>query len=180
MVGRLGSGETMPGKRDPTWTVRYLLTMSPASKAIVLAHGDLAGSWPIHVRSRSTGRIMTLEERTRFWLDSRGKDRPVWKPDRHPPDPKQIRLDPDLAHQPSLAYVPYLVTGDFYYLEEAYFWADYGNSCAYSARAAVICGIDAGFPRAREALEWLDAHLPGHRQVMAANPVWAILPRDRR
>ncbi|MCH5373145.1 MAG: hypothetical protein JJ992_04165, partial [Planctomycetes bacterium] len=42
-----------------------------------------------------------------------------------PPDAGQIKLSPDIAHQPSLAYVPYLVTGDCYYLEEAYFWANY-------------------------------------------------------
>jgi len=346
----------------PTWTVQYLLTMSPQAKAIVLAHGDLAGSWPIHVRARQSGRILTIDERPKFWLDSRGRDRPAWKPDRHPPAPTQVKLDPDLAHQPSLAYVPYLVTGDYYYLEEVYFWAsycllatwpeprgdargilsgqirgdawglrniadaawigpdgdpevkyfeekihnnirlrtaemygppeynktgawgvrtvedariqnpanpnwmvtapweedyllwsmhhlvelgyqeaarprdfllrmrvgllthapdfdpmlgtpyrlvvgerradkrvvfyedwkklgmenarlskpdlpNYGNSYAYSARAAVICGIDGKFPKSREALQWLDAHLPNHRQVMAVNPAWAIVPR---
>lgn len=346
----------------PTWTVQYLLTMSPPAKAVVLAHGDLAGSWPIHVRARQTGRVLRIDDRPQFWLDSRGKDRPVWKPARHEPDPQQVKLDPDLAHQPSLAYVPYLVTGDFYYLEEAYFWAsycllatwpeprqgargllagqirgdawalrniadaawiapdgdpdgpyfeekvhnniahriaqmygppeynrtgawgvrtvtdariqnpanprwlitapweedyllwsfhhlvelgyaeaarprdfllrmrvgllthapdydpllatpyrlvvgeqtadkqvvfyedwqqlgqenarlskpelpNYGNSYAYSARAAVICGIDGGFPRAREALQWLDDHLPNQRQVLAENPAWAIMPR---
>ena len=29
----------------------------------------------------------------------------------------------DLSHQPSLAYIPYLITGDLYYLEEMHFWA---------------------------------------------------------
>lgn len=109
----------------PTWTVRYLLSMDPREKALVLAGGDLAGSWPIHVRSRKTDRIMTIDDRPQFWLDSRGKDRPQWKPDRHAPGPDQVRLSPDLAHQGSFAYVPYLVTGDYYYLEEAYFWANY-------------------------------------------------------
>ena len=28
----------------------------------------------------------------------------------------------DAAHQPGLAYLPYLVTGDYYYLEELQFW----------------------------------------------------------
>ena len=95
------------------------------AKALVLANGDLAGSWPIHVRARQTGRIMTIDQRPKFWLDQRGEDRPAWKPDRHAPDPAQTRLTPDLAHQGSFAYVPYLVTGDYYYLEEAHFWANY-------------------------------------------------------
>lgn len=109
----------------PLWTVRYLLTMDPRTKAFVLASGELAGSWPIHVRTRTTGRIMTIDQRPEFWLDERGKDRPQWKPPRHAPDPNQQRLTPDKAHQPSVAYVPYLVTGDYYFLEEAYFWANY-------------------------------------------------------
>jgi len=109
----------------PLWAVRFLLTMDPRARAFVLAAGDLAGSWPIHVRARATGRIMTIDERPEFWLDERGKDRPRWKPPRHAPDPAQARLTPDLAHQPSLAFVPYLTTGDYYYLEEAYFWANY-------------------------------------------------------
>jgi hypothetical protein len=32
---------------------------------------------------------------------------------------------PDSAHQPSLSYLPYLVTGDHYHLEELQFWANY-------------------------------------------------------
>jgi hypothetical protein len=109
----------------PLWMVRFLLTMEPRWRDFVLAAGDLAGSWPIHVRARATDRIMTIDERPDFWLDERGQDRPRWKPPRQQPDAQQDRLTPDLAHQPSLAYVPYLVTGDHYYLEEAYFWANY-------------------------------------------------------
>ena len=109
----------------PTWTVRYLLTMTPQSKALVLANGDLAGSWPVHVRARKTGRLMTIDSRPNFWLDGRGRDKPAWKPLRHKGGAKPVRLTPDMAHQPSLAYVPYMVTGDFYYLEEALFWANY-------------------------------------------------------
>lgn len=345
----------------PAWAVRYLLTMDPRAKTAVLRSGDLAGSWPIHVRARKTGRVMTLDERPQFWLDQRGKDKPSWKPDRHKPDPKQTRLSPDLAHQGSFATIPYLVTGDYYYLEEAYFWAGYcmlatwyhprqggrgilsgqirgnawalrnladaawiapdgdpeaayfdrkvrnniadriqrmygppeynamgfwgirttksariqnpanpswmvvapwehdylmwsfhhlvelgypdaarprdfllrwrvgafthapdfnpmlatpyrlvvgerapdkkvvfyedwkrlgaenarlskpglgnaGNSYTYSARAAVVCGVDGGFPKARDALQWLDDHLPNRRQAMARDPSWAIVP----
>jgi len=107
----------------PTWTVRYLLTMDPDAKALVLANGDLAGSWPIHVRSGKTGRLLTIDERPKFWLDSRGKDRPVWKPDRAVSRRTERPFVPDKAHQPSLAYVPYLLTGDRYYLDEAQFWA---------------------------------------------------------
>jgi hypothetical protein len=76
--------------------------MDPRAKACVLAAGDLAGSWPIHVRARATDWIMTIDQRPDFWLDERGQNRPHWKPPRHAPNPKQERLSPDLAHQPSL------------------------------------------------------------------------------
>ena len=39
---------------------------------------------------------------------------------------RQAARGPDYnAHQPSIAYVPYLLTGDFYYAEEMAFWANY-------------------------------------------------------
>jgi len=120
----------------PNWTVEYLLSMDRRAKAIVLGNGDLAGSWPIHVRNGKTGRILTLQERPKFWLAgyrAEDKERPLWQPDRKPPPPRRTAdgkespyyLSPDVAHMGSLAYVPYLVSGDFYYLEEAYFWANY-------------------------------------------------------
>ena len=110
----------------PEWAVRALLTKHPEETKLLLANGDLAGSWPIHVRSRKTGRVLTIDDRPTFWLDYRGPDKPTWQPDRTPPaDPKGSRLSPDRAHQPSLAYVPYLLTGDYYYLQEAYFWGSY-------------------------------------------------------
>ena len=34
-----------------------------------------------------------------------------------------VPLRPDTAHQPAIAYLPYLVTGDYFYLEELQFWA---------------------------------------------------------
>jgi hypothetical protein len=45
-----------------------------------------------------------------------------------PPCPKDACKSPyshDVSHQPAFAYLPYLVTGDFYYLEELEFWAMY-------------------------------------------------------
>jgi len=34
----------------PDWAARYLVHKNATQKAYVLAHGDLSGSWPIHVR----------------------------------------------------------------------------------------------------------------------------------
>ena len=59
---RIGSGGRPEIGPYPNWTVQYLLSMDARVKAIVLGNGDLAGSWPIHVRSAKTGRILTLDE----------------------------------------------------------------------------------------------------------------------
>ena len=34
-------------------------------------------------------------------------------------------MENDSAHQPSMAFLPYVVTGDLFYLEELQFWANY-------------------------------------------------------
>jgi len=120
----------------PAWTVYYLLSRDPRLKAIVLGNGDLAGSWPIHVRNAKTRRLLTLDERPKFWINGYrdgDTERPLWKPDRKVPPPRKTAdgkedpytLSPDVAHMGSFAYVPYLLTGDFYHLEEAYFWGNY-------------------------------------------------------
>ena len=127
----------------PDWTARYLVHRNATQRAFVLAHGDLSGSWPIHVReaegSAFTGvgaeRLVSLQQRPTIWYDSRAQDAsldfikgspmPVREYGSLTPGPGQSALIPDTAHQPSLAYVPYLLTGDRYYAEEMAFWANY-------------------------------------------------------
>jgi len=53
----------------------------------------------------------------------------------------------------------------------------YGNSYTYSARTAVTCGVDSGFPKADKALAWLNKNLKDAPRILARNPVWAIVPR---
>ncbi len=113
----------------PAWAVLCLLSGDARATKAVLGSGDLAGSWPIHVRSARTRRPLTLDDRPLLWMrgyrDGDRYERPRWKPDRKAPAADALKLSPDCAHQGSYAYIPYLLTGDFYYLEEAYFWAHY-------------------------------------------------------
>jgi hypothetical protein len=114
----------------PDWTARYLVHREPAQLRYLLAHADLAGSWPTHVREAEKGRwagigkgrLVSIAERPNFWLDGRS-----------PPsngvegDMKALGMFvPDNAHVPSLAYVPYLITGDRYHADEMAFWANGG------------------------------------------------------
>lgn len=104
----------------PGWTARYLVHGDSTQGRWVLAHGDLAGSWPVHVRNPD-GTLVTLDERPDYWLDGRPGSHP--RPTGNLSQTGQLR--PDNAHQPSLAYVPYLMTGDRYYADEMAFWANY-------------------------------------------------------
>jgi len=135
----------------PDWTARYLVHRDAAQRTFVLLHGDLAGSWPVHVRepegSASTGvgseRFVSLDQRPNLWYDERaqnagfdyvkGSPMPIREYGSVTPGPGQSPLIPDNAHQPSLAYVPYLLTGDRYYAEEMAFWAEYSMLRTYPA-----------------------------------------------
>ena len=110
------------------WTAVYIASQDPRAKEILLGLGDLAGSCSVHFRDPTTDFPPTLDQYPGYSLNSRGtrmrikardtKDTPyVMKARSH--------FSVDSAHQPSLAYVPYLITGDRYYLEEMQFWANF-------------------------------------------------------
>jgi len=117
----------------PQWGAMYLLSMDRRAEKVALGTGDLAGSWPIHYRDRSTGRPVSLQDHPYMTLLGRASDaiNPVTKTsDQFPAcggncSTSPFNYTPDSAHQPSLAYLPYLVTGDHYYLEELQFWANW-------------------------------------------------------
>lgn len=123
---------TTGGRNDigplPSWSVMWLLSMDKRAWNVMMAAADGAGSWSIHYRDEKTGRPVRTdndankEMTTHFNLRDRG---PL-------PVPRFVNDDlghswtpytDDTAHQPSLDYLPYLVTGDYYYLEEMQFWA---------------------------------------------------------
>jgi hypothetical protein len=133
----------------PDWTARYLVHKNATQRSYVLANGDLSGSWPIHVREAETStkpgvgseRFVSLDQRPTFWYDARaqsvgndfvrGTPLPIREYSGATPTALQTALTPDNAHQPSIAYVPYLLTGDRYYAEEMAFWANYGMLRTY-------------------------------------------------
>src|SRR5689334_15929095 len=133
----------------PDWTARYLVYRDPNQRAFVLANGDLSGSWPIHMREAESGaqtgigteRYVSIDQRPNLWLDERaqaanwdyikGTPLPMREYGSDIPGPGQSPLLPDNAHQPSIAYAPYLLTGDRYYAEEMAFWANYGMVRTY-------------------------------------------------
>jgi len=117
---------------QPGWAVAYLLSMDPRAKKVTNGTADLAGSWSIHYRDRRTGLPVSLLDYPYMTILGRATDT------RNPATGK-LEAFPgcatddgcktpnvhDVPHQPNLAYLPYLLTGDHYYLEELQFWAMY-------------------------------------------------------
>ena len=120
----------------PRWYVLYLFTFDPGLYEVMLGNAAMSASVPIHFRdsvpgvyfdsakkTSSFGRVLSVEGRptvrTGKWVgDSSPQDeiRPVG------PIAENV-WNADQQHQPSFAYVPYLITGDWYFLEEMYFWS---------------------------------------------------------
>lgn len=135
---------TAGGRADlgplPGFSVMYLLSMDKRAKDAMMSAADGSGTWSIHFRDDKTD----YPVRTDNEANKRISTHPNLNHLGPLPVPRCVNGDwnicsspysPDTAHQPSLAYLPYLVTGDYYYLEELHFWAasnplgtDPGNS----------------------------------------------------
>jgi hypothetical protein len=130
MAGGRGDIGPLPG-----FSAMYLLSMDKRARDAMMSAADGSGSWSIHYRDENTGYPIRTDNAansrvtTHYNLSTVG---PL-------PIPRFVNAatpyEADTAHQPSLAYLPYLVTGDYYYLEELQFWAawnplgtDPGNS----------------------------------------------------
>jgi hypothetical protein len=124
----------------PQWHVAYLYTADATLQDLLFASAEASASVPIHFRESLSddrrfdasrpepafGRVISLNARPTFstldgrwfWESVQKQERPVvvgpmtsggWVP--------------DVAHQPSMTYLPYILTGDWYFLEEMQFWS---------------------------------------------------------
>jgi hypothetical protein len=115
----------------PGWAALYLLSMDERAKTATLGTADLAGSWSMHYRDRRTGKPVSLRDypyMTTLGNPGDTRNPKTGKLELFPPCPAdacKTTYIHDTPHQPAFAYLPYLVTGDFYYLEELEFWAMY-------------------------------------------------------
>lgn len=118
----------------PGWNTTYLLTMDARAREAAFGTADLAGSWPSHYRDKKTGRPLSINDYPYATILGNRTDTK---------NPATGQLEafplcatstgctspgaPDSSHQPGFAYLPYIVTGDYYYLEELQFWTMYNQ-----------------------------------------------------
>ncbi|MES2900184.1 MAG: hypothetical protein V4723_10670 [Pseudomonadota bacterium] len=118
----------------PGWAATYLLSMDKRAKDVTLGTADLAGSWSIHYRNKANDRPVSLFDYP--YMTELGNPGDTYNPatGQYESFPKCAVAGAcatsnvhDTSHQPGFAYLPYLVTGDHYYLEELQFWAMYNT-----------------------------------------------------
>jgi hypothetical protein len=105
--------------------------MDQRMKDVTLGMSDAAGSWSAHYRDKNTGRPVTLASYPYISHHASWAVNPATNKSESLPDcPATLCSTPltvDVAHQPAFSYVPYLVTGDYYHLEELQFWANFNS-----------------------------------------------------
>jgi len=113
----------------PRWAARYLLTGDIRAYHGVLANGDAGGTYSTHSRKQATDYPPSIDDHPRMGNNSpNGPDRPAQCTEQGTDDATWTCRNSyiaDGAHQPSTAYLPYIITGDHFYLEELTFWANY-------------------------------------------------------
>ena len=97
----------------------YICTMRQTALGVVRNQAEAAGSVPWHIRDETTDAPIDLRARPEAtWYDSTTKGNPYVKT-------VKSAVTVDSAHQPALAYLPYLLTGDPYHLEDLQFQANW-------------------------------------------------------
>ena len=136
----MGNGLAVPympttgGRSDigllPGWAVSYLLSMNEITRKVTLGTADMSGTWSMHYRNQITDRPVSLIDFPYMTLVGSASDTynpKTKKSEAFPPCGGDCATpySADTAHEPALTYLPYLVTGDYYYLEELQFWTMY-------------------------------------------------------
>lgn len=154
----MGSGTAMAampttgGRPDigimPAWATAYLLSMDKRAKDVTLRTADLAGSWSAHYRNKTTDRPVSLKEFPYMTILGQASDTvnpatgqreafPACATTGGCDTPNKL----DSSHQPGFAYLPYLVTGDYYYLEELQFYAMWNSFASNPGYRQTVKGL---------------------------------------
>jgi hypothetical protein len=136
---------TTGGRQDigpyPAWTARWLYTGDHRERDRAFGLADLAAAWPMHYREGTTGkffdranqvdamgRVFSVHARPGLYIED-GSERPSGS------DTFAIQTtttniqgwSADAAHQPDPFTAQYMLSGDYWYLEQMYFWASWST-----------------------------------------------------
>jgi hypothetical protein len=123
----------------PAWQAKYLVRKSPTQLAATLLSANNSGSWSMHITQPDGTSLIKVTDPgyEDYWFDyfkrngtGPGPAVPL-RPDGNmrgirknvPGGYSDVESSADPEHLPNLTYVPYLVTGDRYYLDQTKLWA---------------------------------------------------------
>jgi hypothetical protein len=127
----------------PDWTVLWLYTGNSCLEAAARGNADLAASWTVHIREGAPGKIMLRTDppgsstALGHVVSVSGRPTVSGTGNFNTSAADQIHTvgamgtqgwNDDMAHEPEVASLVYTLTGDFWYLEEAWFWASYDTA----------------------------------------------------
>jgi len=144
------------GRQDigpyPTWSLDWVYSGDFRLQQMAFGNADLAAAWPMHIRegvsgrffdrahtTSALGRVLSNTARPTTSLAS-GFSYPYTVP------ADQITFvgataatpwQPDGAHQPDPFVLQYMLSGDYWYLEEMQFWAAY-SAATYNGAATTV------------------------------------------
>jgi hypothetical protein len=103
----------------PKWDATYAVSTDVRAFDYMLANADGASAYSTHIRDEKTGLPISIDNYPNTSLAAGGS--PAL-----PQGGRSIYFEGQwTSHQPSIGFLPYLVTGDYFYLEEAQFWSAY-------------------------------------------------------
>lgn len=161
VLGNAGVATYMPmtgGRPDIGPTTRantlWLMTQDDAAARYALAQSDAAGSVPWHFYDPRTGTYIRLTEHPTLWADGRAGPGNGSEPLTQQPDYTGTGWSPDPAHQPDLSYIPYLLTGSHYRLDQLNAQASWSIVATWNAPRLNGKGIVANFQSQVRASAW--------------------------
>ena len=138
----------------PSWTVRWLYTGDSRMAEMAFGNADLAATWPIHFREGKKGKFFDRAKKVPalgkvLSITARPSIHLLTLTANHTRRDDKITIVgttkrgdwvPENAHQPDPVSPQYMLSGDYWYLEELYFWASFGAAFPNGAMVESGCG----------------------------------------
>ena len=101
---------------QPQWNAAWLMSQDPSAAQFAMVQANVGGSVPWSFYDAAHGTYVSLSDYPNLWLDPRGGPG-SYTTGLTQPVSGSTGWTTDSAHQPDLAYVAYLNTGNSYYLD---------------------------------------------------------------
>jgi hypothetical protein len=139
--GNLRANFSDPGYHDqigllPRWDALYLTSGDVRAFRAVIANADMGASFSVHYLDEATLRPLKFSDHPTLSVSDSVMAFSGGRVYNH-----------DMAHQPSIGYLAYLLTADSYYLEEVQHWATWNHLSIHTTLREGRSGILRGQPR---------------------------------